>query len=74
MNIPRKRVIQMLAAGLGILLGIGIAAPYVTVDQYAKRLLWLGLDGLKLRPPSKHPPRRVLLSGQEPPRTSCVLS
>jgi hypothetical protein len=34
----RKRVIQLAAAGVGVLLGIGIAAPYVTVDQYAKRL------------------------------------
>ena len=38
MKIRRKRVVQALAAAAGVLLGIGIAAPYVTVDQYAKRL------------------------------------
>jgi hypothetical protein len=38
MTTARKRILQLAAAGIGLLLGIGIAAPYVTVDRYARRL------------------------------------
>ncbi|HEV2447368.1 MAG TPA: hypothetical protein VGS58_15665, partial [Candidatus Sulfopaludibacter sp.] len=38
MKIPRKRVIQAAGAAIGLWLGIGLAAPYVTVDRYARRL------------------------------------
>jgi hypothetical protein len=34
----RKRICQAGAAAIGVLLGVGMAAPYVTVDQYARRL------------------------------------
>ena len=38
MTLRRKRVFQAAAAVVGLWLGVGIAAPYVTVDQYARRL------------------------------------
>ena len=36
--IPRKRVFQAAGVAVGLWLGIGLAAPYVTVDWYARRL------------------------------------
>ncbi len=38
MTTARKRIYQAAAAAIGVLLGVGMAAPYVTVDQYARRL------------------------------------
>jgi hypothetical protein len=38
MKMGRKRIFQLASIVIGMLLGIGIAAPYVTVDQYARRL------------------------------------
>jgi hypothetical protein len=38
MTARRKRIVQAAVGAAGALLGIGIAAPYVTVDQYAIRL------------------------------------
>ena len=38
MKMGRKRIFQLASVVIGMLLGIGIAAPYVTVDQYARRL------------------------------------
>ena len=38
MKVPRKRIWQAAAVAAGVWLGVGIVAPYVTVDQYAKRL------------------------------------
>ena len=38
MKFSPKRVVQAAALGVGALLAVGIAAPYITVDQYGKRL------------------------------------
>jgi hypothetical protein len=38
MKMRPKRIFQVAAAGFAAWLGVGLAAPYVTVDQYALRL------------------------------------